>query len=224
MLARDPKNPESPGSRHSSAFATANAESTTRVQWMRNTVQYARSDGTFVDIADYCGLPASDWSWQPIFLDVDLDGYEDLLIPAGHSRDVQDLDATIRIRFQQHPRPQTTDPKVFQEALTRIIMTNAQFYPELPLPIIAFRNEGNLHFRDVTQEWGTSAPAIHQGMALADLDGDGDLDLVLNNLNAPAASLPQRLLCAARRCPPSRPSSEHPRHRCSRETPRRPSS
>jgi len=52
---------------------------------MQNTLLHNRGDGTFEEIADYCGLPASDWSWQPVFIDVDLDGYEDLIIPVDIS-------------------------------------------------------------------------------------------------------------------------------------------
>src|SRR5438034_3762827 len=70
-----------------------------RPQIMRNTLFKNRGDGTFAEIADYAGVPASEWSWSPLFLDVDLDGYEDILIPAGHSRDVQDLDAEALIRM-----------------------------------------------------------------------------------------------------------------------------
>src|SRR5260370_39095527 len=69
-----------------------------RPQIMRNTLFKNRGDGTFAEIADYAGLSASEWSWSPLFLDVDLDGYEDILIPAGHTRDVQDIDAEAQIR------------------------------------------------------------------------------------------------------------------------------
>jgi hypothetical protein len=69
-----------------------------RPQIMRNTFFVNRADGTFAEIADYAGVNASEWSWSPVFLDVDLDGYEDLLIPAGHTRDVQDLDADVLTR------------------------------------------------------------------------------------------------------------------------------
>ena len=154
-----------------------------RPQIMRNVLFHNRGDGTFAEIADYAGLAASDWSWQPLFLDVDLDGYEDVLIPAGHTRDVQDLDATARIRALQHPWPQSMDAAAIQRQFTREMMEHARLYPELPMPVIAFRNLGNLRFEETTEAWGTEALAVHQGIAAADLDGDGDLDLVVNNLN-----------------------------------------
>jgi enediyne biosynthesis protein E4 len=155
-----------------------------RPQIMRNVLFHNRGDGTFAEIADYAGLSASDWSWQPLFLDVDLDGYEDVLIPAGHTRDVQDLDATARIRALQHPWPKTMDAAAAQQQFTREMMEHARLYPELPMPVIAFRNLGNLRFEETTAAWGTETLAVHQGIAAADLDGDGDLDLVVNNLNS----------------------------------------
>src|SRR6185295_3192848 len=72
-------------------------------QYMRNTLFLNRGDNTFAEIAEFSGIAASDWSWQPVFIDVDLDGYEDLVVPAGHTRDVQDADATARIQSLQHP-------------------------------------------------------------------------------------------------------------------------
>jgi enediyne biosynthesis protein E4 len=154
-----------------------------RPQIMRNTLFHNRGDGTFEEIADFAGLPASDWSWQPVFMDVDLDGYEDLIIPAGHRRDVQDLDATARIASLQRPLPKDLDPRARQAAFTRRMMEHGRLYPPLPMPIVAFRNRGALRFEEVTDRWGTTALGVHQGIALADLDGDGDLDFVVNNLN-----------------------------------------
>src|SRR5438128_4012632 len=154
-----------------------------RPQIMRNTLFHNRGDGTFEEIADFSGVPASEWSWQPIFIDVDLDGFEDLLIPAGHSRDVLDLDASAVIQSLQHPWPRNMEPQAHQEAFTREIMRHARLYPTLEMPIVAFRNLGNLRFEDATRIWGTSAPGIHQGIAFGDFDGDGDLDFVVNNLN-----------------------------------------
>src|SRR5437660_3543074 len=153
---------------------------------MRNTLFHNRGDGTFEEIADLCGLPASDWSWQPVFLDVDLDGYEDLIIPSGHQRDVQDLDAIARIMSLQHPLPKDMTPAARQEAFTRDMMEHVRLYPRLEMPIVTFRNQGDMTFQEVTPIWGTLAPGVHQGIACGDLDGDGDLDFVLNNLNGAA--------------------------------------
>ncbi|MBK9137556.1 MAG: VCBS repeat-containing protein [Verrucomicrobia bacterium] len=157
-----------------------------RPQIMRNTLFRNRGDGTFAEIADFAGLAASDWSWQPVFLDVDLDGLEDLLIPAGHTRDVQDLDATMQIRSLQSPLPRELSPVERQREFTRRMMEHARLYPPLPLPIIAFRNLGGGRFAEMTRQWGTGDLGVHQGMALGDFDRDGDLDLVVNNLNGAA--------------------------------------
>src|SRR5262249_20064562 len=73
-----------------------------RPQVMRNALFLNRGDGTFAEIAFFANLQASDWSWAPMFLDVDLDGYEDLLVGAGYFRDVQDYDATEVISKRQH--------------------------------------------------------------------------------------------------------------------------
>ena len=154
-----------------------------RPQVMRNTLFHNRGDGTFEEIADFSGVSASEWSWQPVFIDVDLDGYEDLIIPAGHTRDVQDLDATTEIKARQHPWPKNMDPKTRQEAFTREMLEHAKLYPRLYLPIIAFHNLGKLRFEDTTAIWGTGALGVHQGIASGDFDGDGDIDFVVNNLN-----------------------------------------
>src|SRR5216117_1786586 len=68
-----------------------------RPQIMRNTLFHNRGDGTFEELSNYAGVAASEWSWSPVFLDVDLDGYQDLLITTGHAKDVQDMDAAIQI-------------------------------------------------------------------------------------------------------------------------------
>jgi hypothetical protein len=154
---------------------------------MRNTLFHNRGDGTFEEIANYGGLVASDWSWQPVFLDVDLDGYEDLLIPAGYPKDVQDLDATAIIEAHQHSWRGYTNEAERLKAFTEERLLNNRLYPGLEMPIVAFRNQGDLTFAETTTDWGTSQLGVHQGIALADLDGDGDLDLVVNNLNGSAA-------------------------------------
>ncbi|MCI0535985.1 MAG: VCBS repeat-containing protein, partial [Verrucomicrobiales bacterium] len=158
-----------------------------RPQFMRNTLCHNRGDGTFEEMADFAGVAASDWSWQPVFIDVDLDGYEDLLITAGHAMDVQDLDASATIQARQHSWRGYTNAVERQKAFTQELMMHNRLYPRLPMPIVAFRNQGNLKFTEVTSSWGTEQPAVHHGIALADLDGDGDLDFAVNNLGTSAS-------------------------------------
>jgi len=130
----------------------------------RNALYWNRGDGTYAEIAWFSGIAASDWSWSPIFLDVDLDGFEDLLVSAGSLYDVMDQDAAMAAR---------------PDARTQLAL-----YPRLDNRNVAFRNRGDLTFEDVSQAWGFDSRQVSHGMALADLDDDGDLDVVINCANA----------------------------------------
>ncbi|HEY6225764.1 MAG TPA: CRTAC1 family protein, partial [Verrucomicrobiae bacterium] len=154
-----------------------------RPQIMRNTLSLNRGDGTFAEVAEYAGLAGSEWSWSPVFIDVDLDGYEDLLITSGHVKDVQDFDAAAQIEARER---QSAQSKRTREDFIQAKIENARFYPRLETPIVAFRNLGNLHFEEVTTNWGTATPGVHHAIAMADFDGDGDLDFVVNNLGSAA--------------------------------------
>lgn len=145
-----------------------------RPQMQRNTLQLNRGDGTFAEIARYAGVGASGWSWSTVFLDVDLDGWEDILVGNGHRWDQMDGDTQYRLRGRN-----------------RVDWRRMLFeYPPLPLSNYAFRNRGDLTFEDASSSWHFDlGPDISHGMALADLDGDGDLDVVINRLDSPAALL-----------------------------------
>jgi hypothetical protein len=146
-----------------------------RPQMQRNTLQLNRGDGTFAEIARLAGVGASGWSWSTMFLDVDLDGWEDILIGTGHVWDLMDGDTQYRLRNR----------------LQEIDWRRMQFeFPPLPERNVAFRNRGDLTFEDASRAWRFDlGPDISHGMAAGDLDGDGDLDVVINRLGAPAALL-----------------------------------
>jgi hypothetical protein len=126
----------------------------------RNALYWNRGDGTYAEIAWLSGVAASEWSWTPVFLDVDLDGFEDLLISAGSLYDVMDRDVATDAR------------------------KGLSLYPRLNTGNLAFRNRGDLTFEDVGRAWGFESQQISHGMALADIDADGDLDLAINCANA----------------------------------------
>jgi enediyne biosynthesis protein E4 len=141
-----------------------------RPQYNRNTLFLGRPDGTFAEAALMAGVAATDWSWCPIFLDVDLDGYEDLLVSNGFEADVMDQDKSDEIRKPRGlPRRQ--------------LMRLLEFFPRWHTANAAFRNRHDGTFEPISQEWGFNQIGTSQGMALGDLDNDGDLDLVVNNLN-----------------------------------------
>ena len=141
-----------------------------RPQVFRNTLFANRGDGTFAEVAYAGGVFASEWSWGCVFLDVDLDGYEDVLICNGHGHDLTDSDALLALSTaaRNEPKPR---------------------FPVLTPPHVAFRNLGNFHFEEMGKAWGFDLQGVSQGMAMADLDNDGDLDVVINNLNSGATVL-----------------------------------
>jgi hypothetical protein len=143
----------------------------TRPQQARNTLQLNRGDGTYANVASLAGVIGSEWTWSVLFLDVDLDGYEDLLLPNGHAWDLLDADTQVRVA---EGRGQT-DWRV-----------ENQLYSPLHLRNLAFRNQGDSTFEERGATWGFGVePDISHGIASGDLDGDGDLDVIISRLNAP---------------------------------------
>ncbi|MGE3311630.1 MAG: VCBS repeat-containing protein [Limisphaerales bacterium] len=159
----------------------------------RNTLFLNRGDGTYAEIAQLSGVSATDWSWSPVFLDVDLDGFEDLLVANGNHHDVQDADVLREISLVRER----------ESAEARLAR-----FPPLRTANLAYRNRGDLTFEEVGAAWGFDWVGVSQGMALGDLDRDGDLDVVVNNLNDEAGlfrnnSSAPRLAIRLRGLPPN---------------------
>jgi len=150
---------------------------TDRPQIEQNTLQLSRGDGSWAEIAQFAGLEATEWAWGCAFLDVDLDGWEDVLVVNGMERAARDLDAAEKLRANRQGR-RLTDREIFEAR---------RIFPRLATPNLAFRNQGDLTFHDSSQAWGFDLPAVSQSLALADLDNDGDLDVLVGNLNQAAA-------------------------------------
>lgn len=147
-----------------------------RPQMMRNTLQINRGDTTFAETAWFSGVEASDWSWGTAFIDIDLDGYEDILVGNGQWGDFMNADMAAEIERLRAAK------KLTPKEVTELV----KLYPRLATPNVAFRNNRDLTFTEVAKDWGFDTPVISEALALADLDNDGDLDVILNNINDPA--------------------------------------
>ncbi|HVY69963.1 MAG TPA: VCBS repeat-containing protein, partial [Verrucomicrobiae bacterium] len=142
-----------------------------RPETPRNTLHLARGDGTYSEIAQLAGLAATDWTWGVGFLDVDLDGWEDLLVATGSNHDVQDMDALHA----------TASASNRGTVAGRVASWGKM--PRREVASMAFHNRHDLNFEDRSAAWGFDTTGVAQGMAFADLDNDGDLDVVINCLN-----------------------------------------
>jgi hypothetical protein len=140
----------------------------------RNTLHLGRDNGMFAEMAQLAGIAATDWTTSAVFLDVDLDGWEDLLLATGNNRDVQDADLLSEIA-------RTGAWKTAEQRLKHVGR-----FPKRATPSLVLRNRHDLTFQDFSAAWGFNAVGVAHGMALADLDNDGDLDVVVNCMNEPA--------------------------------------
>ncbi|HEV2482868.1 MAG TPA: VCBS repeat-containing protein [Puia sp.] len=160
------------------------AENGMQHQIMQNTLQLNRgNDSTgmphFSEVAQLAGISSTDWSWAPLFADFDNDGWKDLFVTNGIPRDITNLDF---IKYTSGYSASYDEGGASKAAMWKL----EQQMPSTKLQNYLFRNNHNLGFEDVTSAWGIDQPGFHDGAAYVDLDNDGDLDLVVNNLNGEA--------------------------------------
>lgn len=148
-------------------------------QFMRNMLHVNNGPGAgFSEVGQLSGVHQTEWSWSPLFADFDNDGLRDLVITNGFPRDITDKD------FMSY----RSDVGAY--------LSHSQLIDSIPvvkIPNFIFRNDGDLKFKDVTKAWGLDAPSFSNGAVYADLDNDGDLDFVINNINEAAFIYENRL-------------------------------
>lgn len=150
-------------------------------QFMRNMLHLNNGDGTFSEIGQLAGVSNTDWTWAPLLADFDNDGFNDLFASNGYKRDFTDNDF-LKFRSDVESKsmgPGNTPKPGFVDMIKKM--------PQKKIPNYCFRNRGDLTFENMSAAWGFAEPMLTNGAAYVDLDNDGDLDLVLNNLDAPAA-------------------------------------
>ena len=134
------------------------------IQMLRNNLHMNRGDGYFSEVAQLTGVDETDWSWSPLFADYDNNGETDLFITNGYKRDVANKDVI----------------EYFTRGATMAMLLRV---PSIKLKNYAFRNNGDLTFTKVSKEWGVEDYVNSNGAIYADLDNDGDLDLIINNID-----------------------------------------
>jgi hypothetical protein len=149
-------------------------------QYARNTLQLNRGNGRFSEIGYLAGVHATDWSWAPLFADLDNDGFKDLFITNGIYRRPNDLDY---INYVSNEAIQAS----LEQGITQENLTLLGRMPQIPMANYAYGNNGDLTFTNRAEAWGLAQPGFSNGAAYVDLDNDGALDLVVNNINAPAS-------------------------------------
>jgi hypothetical protein len=153
-------------------------------QYMHNVLHLNQGNGFFGDISQLAGVTKTDWSWAVLMSDFDNDGRRDIFVANGYKRDVFDGDVHHKIaafvQANMHKYPTAND------LLKKNFKNFISLYQPIKVSDYVFRNEGDLKFTNVSSLWGLTDPGFSNGAAVGDLDNDGDLDLVINNIDDPA--------------------------------------
>src|SRR5258708_26080988 len=144
---------------------------------MRNRVEVKNGDGKLTEAGQLAGIANTDWSWSALIADYDNDGLQDLFVSNGYKRDFTNNDF-LKYRADQQLKSAGGQKEKYTEMIKKI--------PSNKLHNYIFRNTGGLTFRNTVTEWGLNEPVLTNGAAYADLDNDGDLDLIMNNMDAEA--------------------------------------
>jgi enediyne biosynthesis protein E4 len=145
-------------------------------QFSRNMLHLNNGNGSFAEIGQFSGISGTDWSWAALFQDYDNDGFKDLFVTNGFVRDYTDMD------FLKYTTDEQIKAKEGQEAKLSVSDLIGQM-PKSEVENYVFQNDGKLSFSKKNKDWGIEGTAVSSGAAYADFDNDGDMDLVINNIN-----------------------------------------
>jgi len=148
-------------------------------QFTRNMLQINTGNNSFQEVGRLAGVYATDWSWGALMFDMDNDGLKDIFVANGIYQDLTNQDFLQFASNEEFVKSVLTKNAVDYKKLTEII-------PSTPIANFAFQNQDNQNFKDRAEAWGLGTPGFSNGAAYGDLDNDGDLDLVVNNVNMPA--------------------------------------
>ncbi|HEV8080473.1 MAG TPA: VCBS repeat-containing protein [Chitinophagaceae bacterium] len=179
MLPKDDYRLKTLGSFDNIDFYNSKVKSGFYHQFMKNCLQLNNKDGTFSEIGNYSGISATDWSWGELLFDADNDGLTDIYVCNGVNKDVTNLDFMDFFANDVIQKMVLTGKKQRVEEVLKHI-------PVYPISNNTFKNLGDLKFEEVSKSWGLTQPSFSNGAAYADLDNDGDLDMIVSNVNQKA--------------------------------------